>query len=346
MPAVATRPAILLNMVRPPGRGKLCASTGSCQNPPMLAAATQSLAKPGDHVLLAGCGGGYDVFGAVPLLVSLLDVGCEVSLASLSFTYLNGLDGTKGVPGVPNLYAVPPEAATADAYCPEAWLARFCRERLGRDVPVWGFDKTGVQPLFRAYQHLVERYEIDAIVLLDGGIDALLRGDESSLGTPAEDLASLLAVRRLPLANKTMCCVGLGAELRDGICHEQVFHRIAELTRREAFLGATALVRQTRPGELYCDAIEYAFKHQAEQKRSHVHKIVRAATHGEYGADGPHIWVSPLLSLYWFFRLDDVADTHLFLNDLWQTETIWDVTAAVEAARKAVTIRDRTSIPI
>jgi hypothetical protein len=46
------------------------------------------------RVLLAGAGGGCDVLGAVPLLVELLASGeREVHLASLSFSYLNGLGG-------------------------------------------------------------------------------------------------------------------------------------------------------------------------------------------------------------------------------------------------------------
>src|SRR5690242_8692131 len=77
------------------------------------------------RVLLAGCGGGYDVLGAVPLRHALRAAGVEVHLASLSFAYLNGLAGARQDPALPNLYAVAAGAATADAYCPEAHLAAF-----------------------------------------------------------------------------------------------------------------------------------------------------------------------------------------------------------------------------
>src|SRR5262249_31772065 len=146
------------------------------------------------RVMLAGCGGGYDVFGAVPLLGPLRDAGHEVHFASLSFCYLNGLDGARQHNQLPNLYVVAAEAATERTYCPEAWLARFLLDRLGQRFDIWAFDKTGVRALACAYQHLVDELKIDAIVLIDGGIDAILRGDESSLGTPAEDLTSVAAV--------------------------------------------------------------------------------------------------------------------------------------------------------
>ncbi|MBN8611093.1 MAG: DUF1152 domain-containing protein [Deltaproteobacteria bacterium] len=43
---------------------------------------------------------------------------------------------------------------------------------------VYGFGRVGVRPLSRAYEELVSRLSIDAIVLVDGGTDALMRGDE------------------------------------------------------------------------------------------------------------------------------------------------------------------------
>jgi hypothetical protein len=298
------------------------------------------------RILLAGCGGGYDVVGAIPLLCELDDGRREIHVASLSFCYLNGLDGARRHPALPNLYEVPAAAATVDAYCPEAWLARWLEQRLGRPQSLWAFEKTGVVPLASAYRWLVEHLGIDAIVLIDGGIDALLRGDETSLGTPAEDLASLAAVHSLDVPVKLLACVGLGAEIRDGICHDQVFDRMAELGRLGGYLGSAALLRDTEAGQRYRDAVEYLFTHQSTQRTSHVHKVVLAAMNGASGAEGPHVWFSPLLHQYWFFALDTVAETHLFLRELASTEGIWDVTARVEAIRKTLSVRGRSSIPI
>src|SRR5262249_12870118 len=150
----------------------------------------------------------------------------------------------------------------------------------GERFDVWGFDKTGVRPLARAYQHLVEHLKLDAIVLLDGGIDAILRGDESSIGTPAEDLTSLAAVMSVDVPTKIVACVGLGAEIRDGICHEQVFARIAELTRAGGYLGSSSLVLGDAWADLYADAVTFAFQNQEQQRKSHIHNVVTAATAG------------------------------------------------------------------
>ena len=58
------------------------------------------------RVLVAGCGGGYDVLGAVPIEHALRAAGVEVELASLSFCYLNGLQGAEQDRELPNLYRV------------------------------------------------------------------------------------------------------------------------------------------------------------------------------------------------------------------------------------------------
>ncbi len=300
------------------------------------------------RVLLAGCGGGYDVLGAVPLVHELRAAGVGCELASLSFAYLNGLDARQDAEH-PNLYAVEASAATERAYCPEAWLAQWLDGEYGGAHAIWSFDKTGVRPLARAYRALVERLGIDAIVLIDGGIDALLRGDETSLGTPSEDLASLAAATavaaaaRIPIA---LACVGMSAELRDGIAHAQVFERIAELARAGAYHGATALVAGTPPAAAYVRAVEHVFAGQMHQKRSHVHSVITRALGGEFGAPAPYVWLSPLASMYWFFDAAEVARTHQFLPLLHDTESIWEVAARIEAARKDIAIRERTTIPL
>jgi hypothetical protein len=298
------------------------------------------------RVLLAGCGGGYDVLGAVPLMSDLIDAGHEVALANLSFAYLNALEGAVQIAEAPNLYEVGAAAATADAYCPEAWLARWMAERLGQDQPIWAFDKSGVQPLHRAYRYIERRWRPDAVILVDGGVDAMLRGDESSIGTPAEDLTSIAAVRPLDAPVKILVCFALGAEMRDGICHEQVFARMGELLAAEAYLGSAALLPQTRAGERYLDAVEYVFANQEGQRTSHVNKVVSEALRGQTGTRGPHIWISPLLSHFWFFSLEGIASTHLFISELWETETVWDVSNRIAELRRDLDIHDRTRIPI
>ncbi len=296
------------------------------------------------RVLLAGCGGGYDILGAVPLRHVLRAAGVEVELASLSFAYLNGLDAAQDA-AHPNLYAVGAAAATQRSYCPEAWLATWLDTQEPGAHVVWSFDKTGVRPLAAAYRALVERLAIDAIVLVDGGIDAVLRGDETSLGTPSEDLASLAAATELGIPT-ALACVGMTAELRDGIQHAQVFERFAELGREGAYWGASALVPGTPACDAYLAALDAVYAGQAEMKQSHVHRVIAKAVRGEFGATAPHVWLSALANMYWYFDARVVARTHRFLDELRATDSIWEVAARIEAVRKTLAIKNHETIPI
>ena len=297
-------------------------------------------------VLFVGAGGGYDIFGAVPLAIELLDAGKAVHFAGVTFTSVSLLPGASASADHPQLYPIGPGHAVHDRYCPEAWLARWLeRERAYRE-PLWLLKKCGVRPATAAYEWLIRSLEADAVVLVDGGIDVLLKGNETSIGTPVEDLCSLAALSSIPAPHRLVACLGFGTELRDGIRHAQVLERIAELTRIGAQRGTAMLDAASPAGTAYREALEFTFANQAGQKLSHVHSTILASLRGEFGGAEADIWVSPLTSLYWFFDLAEVARTHVFLPHLRETESIFDATAVIRECRKAVPARPPTDIPL
>jgi hypothetical protein len=297
-------------------------------------------------VLFVGAGGGYDIFGAVPLAIELLDAGRKVHFAGVTFTSVSTLPGAHPTDDHPELYALGPEQAVADRYCPEAWLARWLEQERGYREPLWLLKKCGVRPTMGAYEWLVRSLDVDTVVLVDGGVDVLLKGNETSIGTPVEDLCSLAALSLIPAPHRLVACVGFGTELRDGIRHAQVLERMAELTRIGAHRGVTALDLGTRAGASYRAALEFTFANQAGQKLSHVQSTILASIRGEFGGAEADVWVSPLAGLYWFFDLGEVARTHVFLPHLMETETIFDATAVIRECRKAVPARPATDIPL
>jgi len=133
----------------------------SLATPPLFAALA-----PARSVLVAGAGGGFDVYAGLPLAIALWQTGVQVHLANLSFSQLELLDRDQWA--ADNVAAVTPDATSADEYFPERALARWLA---ARELPstVYAFPKVGVQPLRAAYRHLVERLGIEAVVLVDGG---------------------------------------------------------------------------------------------------------------------------------------------------------------------------------
>ena len=299
------------------------------------------------RILLAGAGGGFDLYAALPLYARLRALGKHVSLANLSFTYLGG---TNAPPLTRALYAVDATTEGPDAYFPERTLARFLSNR-GDPVTIYAFDKVGVAPIREAYAHLAATLALDAIVLVDGGTDILMRGDESGLGTPEEDMTSLAAVASLDIAVRMVACVGFGIDAYHGVCHAHWLENVAALTSDGGFLGATALRKEMPEVQLYLDAVNDADL-ATPGRPSIVNGSIASAIEGHFGnyqrtvrTRESTLFINPLMTLLWAFDLPAVARRNLYLDRLGATESVWDVQLAIEAFRATVTKRPRQAIP-
>jgi hypothetical protein len=119
-----------------------------------------------------------------------------------------------------------------------------------------------------------------------------------------------------------------------------------ELARQRAYLGAAAIVPASPEGQAYSSALRFVLEHQRQQKTSHVQGVILSAMEGAFGEEGPDTWISPLSSLVWFFELEQVARSHLFLDHLRDTDTIFDVTRIIRACRQNIDVRPAEDIPI
>jgi len=300
------------------------------------------------NVLVAGAGGGYDVVCGVPLIIGLAKRGINVYVASLSSTPINDIDG--GVVHRPELVEAT-ATSTRPSYFPEGWLSRWLTDRLGRDVSVYCFGATGVGPLHASYQYLIEKMAIDAVIAVDGGVDSLLRGGEYSLGSPLEDALTLAALSLIDGPDRILAAVGFGAERLDRISHAQVLARIADLQGAGAWLGAEALTG-TAADDMQA-AGKYILSNQQGMHNSVVVGSVLASLMGKFGdhAVTPHSvntppWVSPLMSLFWYFDLAEVARQNLYLSRLLNTSTFGEVAEALGGFVRTRPKRGWEEIPI
>jgi hypothetical protein len=129
----------------------------SLATPPLFAALDGAAS-----VLIAGAGGGFDVYAGLPLAIALWDRGATVHLANLSFSQLELLDRDVWLDA--GVAAVSPGTSGLDEYFPERTLSRWLA---AQSLPstVHAFAGTGVRPLRAAYRHLVERLAVDAVVI-------------------------------------------------------------------------------------------------------------------------------------------------------------------------------------
>jgi hypothetical protein len=301
------------------------------------------------NILIAGMGGGFDVFCGLPVYFELRRRGQRAHLANLSFSDL--VLANHGVRLTNSLVGVTADHQGITLYFPELYLAQWFREKRGENVTVWCFEKTGVKALLANYRALVAHLGIDGVLLIDGGVDSLMRGDEASVGTVIEDAVSLAAVSALDeLPVRLLGCLGFGAE--QDVAYTHVFENMAALAEAGAFLGACALVSQMEVYQAYEEAVFYTHRHPF-QDPSVINASIISAVQGRYGnyhltekTSGSRLWISPLMPLYWFFDLPAVADRNLFLPAIGSTETFHEAMRAFFSARSALTVRPPTRIPL
>ncbi len=300
------------------------------------------------RILVAGAGGGFDIYAGLPLALSLMHQGKEVQLANLTFSAVEGLPLESWA--APDLAVITPDTSPHQPYFPERALARWLTLH-GYPNTVHALARVGVQPLRAAYRALIERYDIDAVVLVDGGTDILMRGDESGLGTPEEDLTSVAALAGIEGPERLVVSIGFGVDAYHGVSHGLVLENIAALERAGAYLGTFSVPRTSREGALFLDAVAHA-QEQTPDHPSIVNGSIAAAVRGEFGdvqftsrTQGSELFVNPLMALYFAFELDGLAGQCLYLDRIEDTHLMRQVSRAIEVFREEVRQRPPRRIP-
>ncbi|GAB7106418.1 DUF1152 domain-containing protein [Streptomyces phaeofaciens JCM 4814] len=290
------------------------------------------------RVLVAGAGGGFDIYTGLPLALALRAAGKDVHLANLSFAELYGLPAEVWLE--PDVAAVRPDTPARGDYFPEHTLATWLG-RHGLPATVYAFPRTGVKPLRDAYRALLDHLGgVDAIVLVDGGTDILMRGDEHGLGTPEEDMASLAAVSGLDeVPHRLVASLGFGVDAHHGVNHSLVLENLAALDREGAYLGAFSLPRDSREGALYLDAVAHA-QASTPGHPSIVNGSVAAAVRGEFGdvrfterTRNSELFVNPLMSVYFCVDGPALARRNLYLDRIEDTVLMRQISSRIEDFR-------------
>lgn len=304
-------------------------------------------------VLICGCGGGFDFVHGLLLYPQLERLGKCVLIASYSFGDPEKLQGDATVvfdehPAI--VKQVTASTSHSSEYAPEVHVCSYLDKRVPRHEPHFIYASNSrtfaVPSLTRFYAQLVREHDIDAIVLVDGGSDALMVGDEQGLGDPIEDAVSVQAVAALDgVACKLLLSAGLGVDRKNGVSDASSMRAVAELSALGGFRGALAIEPDSAGHRFYREGLEHIYSRQA--LRSTVTAAVLAAIEGHYGlGDVSHVageplgpdslFVWPPMSFLWGFDVATVAGRLRLGGWLRDAETPTECYRAVRKGRLAL----------
>lgn len=281
------------------------------------------------RVMVVGLGGGFDVFGALPLVYGMDKEFILVnSSMSDSYHYIE---------------------STVKQY-PEGLIPEH-----KKIIAKYTVGRYGAQALRRAYEAIMLRHDVDGVLGIDGGVDCLCRGDEENPGTILEDFNALCALQHLDAKALVLCCVGFGTETEESLNHYRVLENISNLIRQGAFYGSFSLTKHMPEAIAYkasCDAVwEYG-------RKSHIQTKIISALEGSFGCnlyDGvdAHLseasdvtFVSALSSIYWFFDLALVVRENHAISSLKSGNTFVDAKILLKKFLQGVRKRTLEPLPL
>lgn len=262
----------------------------------------------GQNVLLAAIGGGFDIFGSLPILFSLNDK--NVFLSSYN---LNNFDKP--------IFNYTKNTIVPYNYFPENLLVENT-DILNLSI----IGKVGVTSLVAYYKKLIEMYSIDHIITIDCGVDSLMIGDEEYKGTITEEYVNFAALKQIDIP-RSHICLGFGTEKEENISHYRVLENISSFMQNDCFLGSCSMVKNSLSFKLYKSFYENGIEKFKTHKRSHIHPRMISAIEGKFGeflsnentlmsSSNHQVFLSCLMSMYWFFDGNKLTDMIPILNDL------------------------------
>ena len=304
--------------------------------------------EPSKNVLIAGAGGGFDVFAGLPLYFWLREQGKTVHLANWSFSELAHCEEKL----LPQLAIVRGSTSGSLSYFPEKYLAQWLEDQ-DDHTPIHAIQPGGVRPVQMAYEWLAEHLSFDTLILIDGGTDILMRGDECGLGTPQEDIASLAAAHSLTGSiRKFVVCLGLGVDTYHGVCHAHFLENAAAISASGGHLGTWSLLWDMPEAQLYAEALEYVHS-RMPRRTSIVNSSIINAVKGQFGdvhaterTKGSKLFINPLMSQYWAFDLPTVVAKNRYLDRISTTETYAELTLRIANYHNEQRHRPWTDLPI
>lgn len=310
--------------------------------------------KQAKGVLLLGMGGGFDIFSGLPIYFTLEKMGINCHLANFTHTGWDSIPNhVDAIPMAQGCVGVNNTLKQASANFPEAYLSSWFRDVKEQDVKVWVFKRDqSVAEYSNSLNTLVKHLGIDTVLLIDGGVDSIMQGDEDGSGTMMEDTLTLAALKNCDVPNKLLACIGFGTEVEENLSHYLALENIAHLTKQGAFFGTCSLVSYMKCFQDYKQACEYVWS-QPEHRKSHVQTRIIPAAEGEFGDYHMYpedkkmdVFISPLMNMYWFFNAEAAIYNNQVIKVIEEKDSFFEAVQVGVPMIKNFVKRDRRELPL
>lgn len=253
------------------------------------------LLKNKKKLLFLGMGGGLDIVSTFLVRSSIIENMDAVTLGGIHGDSLDKFE---------NIERINRSIAWVNRSSLRKDKARFgepyLSEALGEPILLLS-QHNGVVGLAQDLNEFVIKEKIDLVVFVDGGIDALLIGDENELASPSTDQPTLAVAAQLN-CTKFMAAVGFGVEPE--VSHYYVLRNIANIIGNNGFLGASGL------SALVAKSCLTIIDKVLEKSASSTILSIREALRGGFGSfNNPAPWtkgevfVSPLMLVVFYFDI-------------------------------------------
>ena len=211
-------------------------------------------------------------------------------------------------------------------FFPEHKLVKNLHDLYGLSVPIYCFVDSGVKYLIEAYNKIIELEDIDTIILMDGGTDSLMTGVEKdsngnpALGTPYEDISSIVAVYNSIACHKYLYCLGYNIDKYHDVKDEDFLLNTSTIIKQNGFIGSYMLNKNDEFTQMYTNTFM-----KCDPENSIVNSQVIAAINGHYGNYTPdwikhrirntEQYIHPFMALYWIYKLENIYNNLAYDTD-------------------------------
>jgi hypothetical protein len=306
-------------------------------------------------VFLTGCGGGFDFVHSLCLIPELKRLGKKFVIGSYSFGDPQQVRGEVIFASDDHdrpiiAKRVTAESSCSDYYCPEVGICSYLDQQYPDDAPHFVYAYYArhfpIHLLTSLHNLIIEKHSIDGIILIDGGSDSLMKGDEAGLGDPIEDAVSVATVAgndNQRIIYKVLISIGIGTDRFNDVSDCSTLRAIAEITRLGGFLGSVSLESARDPYNFYKLGLEHLYNMQSF--RSVLAGSILASGLGFFGSEEVpemvqkrvkegSLFLWPLMSMLWAFDVNIVAARSLIVGWIKECKTCYECAHTFDVERQ------------